>query len=292
MTSWSHLTVEECNHLRFAREKKGTTAGWEWKWEGVADADEEKGATVGEKGPKPRRERRRWRSTRRDRGAAVGKEQEATAAASEAAGEEAVFSFSAASAAGKTITLVSSEGKPFKVSEEAARLSTVLADMIDNGCAGGNIPLPNVTAMALVTVIKYCDKHAAAAAAKPDADHGAAEGSNSSTSINTAASEKTLAEWDSKLVDNVTLDALYDLLLASNFLDIKGLLGAASQKVADMIKSKTPAQVRTIFGITNDFTPEEEEEIRKETPGLTRTRSLDSKPLLRQHLTGCADEPI
>ncbi|RLN34833.1 hypothetical protein C2845_PM03G13350 [Panicum miliaceum] len=196
--------------------------------------------------------------------AAVDKEQGATAAASEAAGEEAVFSFSAAAAAGKKIPLVSSEGRPFKVSEEeAARLSTVLADMIDNGCAGGNIPLPNVTARALVTVIKYCDKNAAAAA-KPDSDHGAAEGSSSS--VNTAASEKTLAEWDSKLVDNLTLDALYDLLLASNFLDIKGLLGAASQKVADMIKSKTPSQVRTIFGITNDFTPEEEEEIRKENP--------------------------
>jgi S-phase kinase-associated protein 1 len=161
---------------------------------------------------------------------------------------------------------VSSEGKPFKVSEEAARLSTVLADMIDNGCAGGNIPLPNVTARALVTVIKYCDKHAAAAAAKPDSDHCAAEGSSTTTSV-TAASEKTLAEWDSKLVDKLTLDALYDLLLASNFLDIKGLLGAASQKVADIIKSKTPAQVRTIFGITNDFTPEEEEEeVRKENP--------------------------
>ena len=191
------------------------------------------------------------------------KEQGATAAASGASGEEAVFSFSAAAAAaaGKTITLVSAEGKPFKVSEEAARLSTVLADMIDNGCAGGNIPLPNVTTRALVTVIKYCDKHAAAAT--PDSDHGAAEGS---TSVNTAASEKTLAEWDSKLVDKLTLDALYDLLLASNFLDIKGLLGAASQKVADMIESKTPAQVRTIFGITNDFTPEEEEEIRNENP--------------------------
>ena len=190
----------------------------------------------------------------------MDKEQGATAAASGASGEEAVFSFSAA--AGKTITLVSAEGKPFKVSEEAARLSTVLADMIDNGCAGGNIPLPNVTARALVTVIKYCDKHAAA---KPDSDHCAAEGSSSTTSV-TAASEKTLAEWDSKLVDKLTLDALYDLLLASNFLDIKGLLGAASQKVADMIESKTPAQVRTIFGITNDYTPEEEEEIRKENP--------------------------
>ncbi|CAN6184860.1 unnamed protein product [Urochloa humidicola] len=242
-------------------------AEWEWKGKGATAGDEEKGATVEEQGPKPRVERRRRRSTRRERGEAVEvfKEQGPAAAASEGAGEKATFFFSAAAAAatsGKVITVVSSEGKPFKVSEEAARLSSVLADMIDNSCAGGNIPLPNVTARALSTVIKYCDKHAAAA--KPS-DDGAEEGSSRS-GANTAASDTTLAEWDRNLVDKLTMDALFDLLLAVNFLDIKGLLGVASQKVADMIQSKSPSQVRTIFGIANDFTPEEEEEIRKESP--------------------------
>ncbi|CAL5085725.1 unnamed protein product [Urochloa decumbens] len=253
-----------------AGEKGATPAGgekgatWEWKGKGATGSDEEKGATVEEKGPKPRREPRRWRSTRREGGEAADKEEGAAAAASEGGGEKATFFFSAA-AAEKVITVVSSEGKPFKVSEEAARLSSVLADMIDNGCAGGSIPLTNVTARALSTVIKYCDKHAAAAAAKSDSDHGAAEGS-SSGGVNATACETTLVEWDRKLVDKLTMDALFDLLLAANFLDIKGLLGVASQKVADMIQSKSPAQVRTIFGIANDFTPEEEAEIRKESP--------------------------
>ncbi|CAN6206139.1 unnamed protein product [Urochloa humidicola] len=239
-----------------AADEKGAAAEWEWKGKGATAADEEKGA-------KPRRERRRWRSTRREQGAAVDKEQGDGAAASDPAGEKATFFFSAtAAAAGKVITVASSEGKPFKVSEEAARLSSILADMVDSGCAGGNIPLPNVTARALAIVIKYCDKHASAA--KPDSDHGAAEGSSSSVSA--TASDTTLAEWDRELVDKLAMDALFDLLLAANFLDIKGLLGVASQKVADMIQSKSPAQVRTIFGIANDFTPEEEAEIRKENP--------------------------
>ncbi|CAN6199876.1 unnamed protein product [Urochloa humidicola] len=250
------------------KRETAAAAEWEWKVKGATAADEEKGATV-EQGPKPRVEPRLRRSTRKERGEAVEveKEQGAAAAASEGAGEKAAFFFSAAAAAtsGKVITVVSSEGKPFKVSEEAARLSSVLADMVDNGCAGGSIPLPNVTAKALSTVIKYCDKHAAAAAAaaKPDSDDGAEEGSSSS---GTAASDTTLAEWDRKLVDKLTMDSLFDLLLAANFLDIKGLLGVVSQKVADTIQSKSPAQVRTIFGIANDFTPEEEEEIRKESP--------------------------
>ena len=36
------------------------------------------------------------------------------------------------------------------------------------------------------------------------------------------------------------------------------------QKVADMIRGKTAEQIRQEFGIKNDFSPEEEEEIRKE----------------------------
>ncbi|KAL6656994.1 hypothetical protein ACP70R_004774 [Stipagrostis hirtigluma subsp. patula] len=229
--------------------------------------DEEKGATSADKGER-RPRLRRWKRAAKVQGATVEEKEKkgATAAAGEeVSGEKAIFFFRAS---GKVITLMSKEGMPFKVPEAAARLSGVLADMVDKGCAGDNIPLPNVDARALATVIKYCNKHAtaAAAASTPDADvHGVTDG-DSSSGINTAASEETLEEWDRKLVDGLTQDALYDLLVAANFLDINGLLSAAVQKVADMIKGHTPEQIRKTFNIANDFTEEKEEEIRKESP--------------------------
>ncbi|GJN10961.1 hypothetical protein PR202_ga29111 [Eleusine coracana subsp. coracana] len=176
-------------------------------------------------------------------------------ATEEVAGEEEAFYFRAIR---KSIMLKSSDGMLFQVSKEAARLSVLLADMIDEGCAGSIIPLLNVDGRSLATVIEYCNKHADAAAVKPGAD----EGSGSSSS---GASGEALKEWDRKLIDGLSMDALYDLINAANFLNVKDLLGAACQKVADMIKSKTPEQVRRMFGIANDFTKEEEEEIRKET---------------------------
>jgi S-phase kinase-associated protein 1 len=53
-------------------------------------------------------------------------------------------------------------------------------------------------------------------------------------------------------------------LQAANYLDIKALLDLTCQTVADMMKGKTPDQIRATFNIKNDYTPEEEEEVRRE----------------------------
>ena len=47
-------------------------------------------------------------------------------------------------------------------------------------------------------------------------------------------------------------------------MDIKGLLDVTCKTVANMIKGKTPEEIRRTFNIKNDFTPEEEDQIRRE----------------------------
>ena len=57
---------------------------------------------------------------------------------------------------------------------------------------------------------------------------------------------------------------VFEIILAANYMDIKSLLELASSKVASIIKGKTPEEIRKTFNIQNDFTPEEEQQIREE----------------------------
>ncbi len=52
--------------------------------------------------------------------------------------------------------------------------------------------------------------------------------------------------------------------MAANYLDIKSLLDLSCAKIATLIKGKTPEEIRKTFNIVNDFTPEEEAQIREE----------------------------
>ncbi|PKU65669.1 SKP1-like protein 1 [Dendrobium catenatum] len=157
-----------------------------------------------------------------------------------------------ASDEGKKVTLKSSDGEEFLVEETVAMESQTIRHMIEDGCADSGIPLPNVNSKILSKVIEYCKKHVESAAKA-----AAAGGGDEKTA------EEDLKGWDSDFV-KVDQATLFDLILAANYLNIKGLLDLTCQTVADMIKGKTPEEIRKTFNIKNDFTPEEEEEIRRE----------------------------
>ncbi|GJN19320.1 hypothetical protein PR202_gb06584 [Eleusine coracana subsp. coracana] len=159
------------------------------------------------------------------------------------------------------ILLKSSDGENFEIEEAVAMESQTIRHMIEDDCADNGIPLPNVDSKILAKVIEYCKKHVeAAAAAKVEAGDTAAGASSSSNSV---PDNKDLKAWDAGFVQ-VDQATLFELILAANYLNIKSLLDLTCQTVADMIKGKTPEEIRETFNIKNDFTPEEEAAIRKE----------------------------
>ncbi|RKP09430.1 E3 ubiquitin ligase SCF complex Skp subunit [Thamnocephalis sphaerospora] len=153
------------------------------------------------------------------------------------------------------VVLTSSDNVEFTVDKDVAERSVLIKNMLEDvGESDHAIPLPNVTGKVLSKVIEYCEQHKNDPL--PDADDGQDEYAR-------VRSSDDISEWDKKYMD-VDQDTIFDVILAANYLDIRPLLDLGCKTIANMIKGKTTEQIRELFGIVNDFTPEEEEQIRKE----------------------------
>jgi len=161
------------------------------------------------------------------------------------------------------LVLQSNDTKPveFAVTREAAKMSGLIKDMLDDheGEEQTVIPVPNVNGKTLKYVIQYIEHHF----------------NNRAEPIEKPLKGKVddvISEWDKKYLytelvkgaDEKQHELLIDVIMAANFLNIKDQLDLTCACVASMIKGKTPEQIRALFNIENDFTPEEEEKIREE----------------------------
>lgn len=113
------------------------------------------------------------------------------------------------------------------------------------------IPLPNVKSRVLGKVIEFCE-------------HFLEE---PMTEIEKPLKSRNMADvvqqWYANFID-VEQDLLFELILAANYMDIKPLLDLTCATVASMIKGKNPEGIRSTFNIVNDFSPEEEAQVREE----------------------------
>ncbi|KAJ1295462.1 hypothetical protein BS78_01G226300, partial [Paspalum vaginatum] len=177
---------------------------------------------------------------------------------------------------GEDLVLVADCGTEVRLSRPAARMSTTMLHATDDDCAGGRIPVTGVHPSILRLVAAYCERHAphydpVASAARlrepfppfpidfppvkcairPVTDPG--------------PDPHGLEAWDRKFIadlrDNSTLFAL---IIAANYLGVEDLLDLGCTAVADKMRGKTPEEIRDALGIENDYTPEEEAEVRRE----------------------------
>ncbi|KAL0538592.1 hypothetical protein IC582_022740 [Cucumis melo] len=144
----------------------------------------------------------------------------------------------------RTVNLRSSENEIFKVSEEVAKQSVVVRNFLEEDNSNGDeitIPLPNISGKLLGMVIEWIAMH-----------------------VEEKLAEEDLHAWKTKFMEDLDLDLLFELIMAANYLEVTDLFHATCQCVADKISGKSPEEIRKIFNITNDFTPEEEAEIRRQ----------------------------
>ncbi|KAG7394242.1 suppressor of kinetochore protein mutant [Phytophthora boehmeriae] len=154
----------------------------------------------------------------------------------------------------RKVNLVSMDGDSFEVSRSVAAMSELVKTLISDDADDDEvqeIPLPNVKSPVLSKVIEFCSHHHNSPMREIEKP------------LKSADMHDVVSDWDANFVD-IEQEILFELILAANYMDIKSLLDLACAKVASMIKGKTPQEIRETFNIVNDFTPEEEAQIREE----------------------------
>jgi len=143
------------------------------------------------------------------------------------------------------VRLLCSDGEEVEIDLDIAEKSVLIKGLIDDSGTEEQIPLPNVKRPILEKVITFC-QHLK--------DHAPPEIEKPLKSVDMAS---VVDAWYADYI-NLEQEVLFELIMASNYLDIKPLLELSCSKVASLIKNKSIQEIRKFFNIENDFSPEEE----------------------------------
>ncbi|KAL9900153.1 S-phase kinase-associated protein 1-like [Glossina fuscipes] len=149
------------------------------------------------------------------------------------------------------IKLRSSDNEIFDIDVQIAKCSGTIKTMLEDcGMEDNNnavVPLPNVNSVTLRKILDWAEYH---------------QDDPQPTEEDEEKSKKTdhILPWDADFL-KMDQGALFELILVANYLDIKPLLDIACKTIANMIKGKTPADIRQTFNIKNDFTAAEKRDI-------------------------------
>jgi S-phase kinase-associated protein 1 len=132
-----------------------------------------------------------------------------------------------------SVQVVSNDGVGFDIPKDLALQCQTLKDILSCELASGSeIDLPNINSKTIENLIKYHE----------------------------VASSKISVKNFFKMSD----EELYHLTNAANYLNYEKLIDDCCTIYAKQAEGKTASEIRKMWNITNDLTPEEEEEIRRE----------------------------
>jgi len=139
---------------------------------------------------------------------------------------------------GIVIKLVSKDGKDFSVDKKFAYISALVKTSLDADPSASEVPMPGVKGDILGKIVEYANHH---------------KGTEPPI-IEKPLRSKVMKDvckdaWDAEFIDKIgeNRPQLYDLILAANYMDIKGLLHLGCAKVASLIKGQPLEKIKDIL---------------------------------------------
>lgn len=143
------------------------------------------------------------------------------------------------------ITLISQDNQKIQLDKQAASKSKLLTGLLADYEDNTEIPITEVKASILNKVVEYLTYYKEKVPKdipKP---------------LPTGNLVEILEPWDLEFINSFELNDVFDLINASNYMDIAPLLDLACAKIASLMKGKTADEIRTMFNIPCDLSEEE-----------------------------------
>lgn len=157
---------------------------------------------------------------------------------------------------GDIIKIITSDNITLHVEKPIALFSKSISNLLEDlGNIDEPVPLPNVSSEVYQLIHSFSIlflKHPLS----PERTHEQDK-------------SEEMPQWQTDWLKGLNIEVIMELILASNFLDIKPILDSCCKYIAKMIAGKTVPEIRELFNIKNDFTPEEEEQIAKENAWIS-----------------------
>lgn len=147
-----------------------------------------------------------------------------------------------------TIKLRSSDNEEIETDIKAAKCSGAIRTLFEIGVAkadsGSVIPVRNVNSRVLKKIIEWSVHH------KDNAE---------AFEQYSCQDEAMLDEWDRNFL-NVENSELFEMIVATNYLETRGLFNLMCNRIVNMVKGKSTEEIRVILNIPNDFPTGQEEQ--------------------------------
>jgi S-phase kinase-associated protein 1 len=138
------------------------------------------------------------------------------------------------------VSLLARDGVRVNISADAASTSNVITEFMEVFEDADAIPLPGVDSTTLIKVAEFCEF------------------------VSYPRTEDESILFESNFF-NTSVDTLFELANAANYLNIPDLVDGACEAIAGLMQGKTAYQIQELFG-TTDLTEEELEEVRLAHP--------------------------
>ncbi|KAJ2783028.1 hypothetical protein H4R18_001929 [Coemansia javaensis] len=153
------------------------------------------------------------------------------------------------------VRLQAADGRLFAVDPAAARMSTLVQNLIDDvGPGSAPIPLPGVPGPTLARVLEYCTHHRDDVRLQKDVE-------------DLQRDDGLVEPWDRRFMD-VDDDAMLRLLCAADYLGVEPLVDLCCLSIARIIRHLPVDAIRQRYGIVDDFTDAERSLIAAEAQHL------------------------